>query len=403
MENPIAGKEILLGVSGSIAAYKAVELASRLTKQGAIVSTILTESATKFVNPISFQSVTGVKAFTEADLWGSEGHVTHIGLGHKADFYAIVPASANTIAKLANGIADNLLTVTALACHCPILIAPAMDAGMYDHIATQTNVKILKERGVHFIGPMPGHLASGLVGVGRMSEPQDVHARIRYLLSRSGTLAGKKILITAGGTQEAIDPVRRITNRSSGKQGVAVAQAALDAGAEVTLVIAPHHLTLPDGARVIDVTTAQQMYEAVMSNIENQDVLIMSAAVADFRPIENETKIKKRDGIPQIRLEQTEDILSSVSQRKQTDHLQVKIIGFAAESDQLLENAAKKVKEKQLDMIVANDISKPGAGFSGDTNQVSLIMADGSIENHPLMQKSDVADLIIHKIITWYS
>jgi phosphopantothenoylcysteine decarboxylase / phosphopantothenate---cysteine ligase len=403
MENPIAGKEILLGVSGSIAAYKAIELASRLTKQGAIVSTILTESAAKFVNPISFQSVTGVKAYTEADLWGSEGHVTHIGLGHKADFYAIVPASANTMAKLANGIADNLLTVTALACHCPILIAPAMDAGMYDHIATQANVQTLKDRGIEFIGPMPGHLASGLVGVGRMSEPQDIHARIRYLLSRNGPLTGKKILITAGGTQEAIDPVRRITNRSSGKQGAAVAQAALDAGAEVTLVIAPHHITLPDGAKIIDVVTAQQMYNAVMDNIKTHDALVMSAAVADFRPIENETKIKKRDGIPQIVLEQTEDILASVSQYKQNENLRMQLIGFAAESDQLLENAAKKVKEKHLDMIVANDISKPGAGFAGDTNQVSFIMADGTIENHPLMQKSDVADLIIQKITTWSS
>ena len=401
MANPLQGKEILLGVTGSIAAYKAIELASRLTKQGAVVSAILTESATKFVSALSFQSVTGQKAYTEADLWGTEGHVTHIGLGHKADFYAIVPASANTIAKLANGLGDNLLTVTALACHCPMLIAPAMDAGMYDHVATQTNVATLKNRGVHFIGPMPGHLASGLVGVGRMAEPQDVHARIRYLISRNGALAGKKILVTAGGTQEAIDPVRRITNRSSGKQGLAVAQAALDAGAEVTLIMAPHHLTIPDGADVVDVVTAAEMYDAVISRIPNHDVLVMSAAVADFRPIQNATKIKKSQGIPALVLEETQDILQAVHQEKILKNLSVKVIGFAAESENLLAYAKDKMQKKGLDIMVANDISKTGAGFEGDTNQVTLIMSDGSLEEHPMMQKSEVADLIIQKISIW--
>ncbi len=401
MINPFQDKEILLGVTGSIAAYKAVELASRLTKQGAIVSAILTESATKFVSPLSFQSVTGQKAYTENELWGSEGHVTHIGLGHKADFYAIVPASANTLAKLAHGFGDNLLTVTALACHCPMLIAPAMDAGMYDHVATQTNVAILKERGVHFIGPMPGHLASGLVGVGRMAESQDVAARIRYLLSREGPLKGRKILITAGGTQEAIDPVRRITNRSSGKQGVAVAQAAADAGADVTLIIAPHHLTLPDQIKVMDVVSAKEMHDAVLSQIASHDILVMSAAVADFRPIQNETKIKKTNGIPDLVLELTEDILTAVHQAKVGQHLNLKVIGFAAESEQVIEYASQKVRNKGLDMIVANDISKPNTGFEGDTNQVAFILADGSIEHHPMMQKSDVAELIIQKIILW--
>ena len=403
MTNPFQDKQILLGVTGSIAAYKAVELASRLTKQGAIVSAILTESATKFITPLSFQSVTGVKAYTEEDLWGSEGHVTHIGLGHKADFYAIVPASANTMAKLAHGFGDNLLTVTALACHCPMLLAPAMDAGMYDHPATQANVSILKERGLHFIGPVPGHLASGLIGLGRMAEPVDVAARIRYLLSREGPLKGKKILITAGGTQEAIDPVRRITNRSSGKQGVAVARAAADAGAEVTLIISPHHLTLPDQIKVIDVVSASDMHAAVLDQIAFHDVLVMSAAVADFRPIQNETKIKKANGIPQLELELTEDILSAVHKAKESQRLNIKVIGFAAESEQVIEYASQKVRKKGLDMIVANDISKPNTGFEGDTNQVALILADGSIEHHPMMLKSDVAELIIQKIILWSS
>jgi phosphopantothenoylcysteine decarboxylase / phosphopantothenate---cysteine ligase len=403
MNNPFHGKEILLGVTGSIAAYKAVELASRLTKQGAIVSTILTESATKFVSPLSFQSVTGQKAYTEADLWGTEGHVTHIGLGHKADFYAIVPASANTIAKLAHGFGDNLLTVTALASHCPILLAPAMDAGMYDNAATQDNVTVLKSRGFHFIGPVPGHLASGLEGVGRMAEPQDVASRIRYLISRHGPLQGKNILITAGGTQEPIDPVRRITNRSSGKQGVAIAQAALDAGADVTLVIAPHHLILPDGAQVINVVTAAEMGDAVLQQIAFHDVLVMSAAVADFRPIQNETKIKKSNGIPSLILEETEDILKAVHQRKAAQNLSLIIIGFAAESENLLAYASEKVQAKGLDMIVANDILKPGAGFDGDTNQVTLIMADGRFEKYPIMPKIEVADLILQKILLWSS
>lgn len=403
MINPFQDKQILLGVTGSIAAYKAVELASRLTKQGAIVSAILTESATKFITPLSFQSVTGVKAYTEEDLWGSEGHVTHIGLGHKADFYAIVPASANTMAKLAHGFGDNLLTVTALACLCPILLAPAMDAGMYDHPTTQANVVLLKERGVHFIGPVPGHLASGLIGLGRMAEPVDVAARIRYLLSLEGPLKGKKVLITAGGTQEAIDPVRRITNRSSGKQGVAVAQAAADAGAEVTLIIAPHHLPLPDQIKVIDVISASDMQAAVLEQIASHDVLVMSAAVADFRPIQNETKIKKANGVPQLELELTEDILSAVQKAKESQLLNIKVIGFAAESEQVIEYASQKVHKKGLDMIVANDISKPNTGFEGDTNQVAIILADGSVEHHPMMLKSDVAELIIQKIILWSS
>jgi phosphopantothenoylcysteine decarboxylase/phosphopantothenate--cysteine ligase len=403
MTNPFQDKQILLGVTGSIAAYKAVELASRLTKQGAIVSTILTESATKFITPLSFQSVTGVKAYTENDLWGPEGHVTHIGLGHKADFYAIVPASANTLAKLAHGFGDNLLTVTALACHCPMLIAPAMDAGMYDHPATQANVTILKERGLHFIGPVPGHLASGLIGLGRMAEPVDVAARIRYLLSREGPLKGKKILVTAGGTQEAMDPVRRITNRSSGKQGIAVAQAAVDAGADVTLIIAPHCQTLPDQIKVISITSAKEMHTAVLQEVPTHDVLIMSAAVADFRPIQNKTKIKKSDGIPTLVLEETEDILKAVHELKVKQNLTIKVIGFAAESEQLITYATKKVHSKGLDMIVANDISKPQTGFDADTNQVSFILSDGSSESYPLMQKSDVADLIIQKVILWSS
>ena len=245
MTHPVENRHIVLGVTGSISAYKAAEIASRLKQAGALVDVILTQAATQFITPLTFQSVTGRKAYVEADLWGGEGHVTHIGLGHNADLLLIAPASANTLAKLAHGIGDNLLTVTALAAHCPLLIAPAMDAGMYSHPATQANVELLKQRGAIFIGPAEGHLASGLVGLGRLVEPQDILGQVRYLLSRNGPLKGVQVVVSAGGTQEAIDPVRLITNRSSGKQGYAVAQTALDYGAEVVLVSAPTALSAP--------------------------------------------------------------------------------------------------------------------------------------------------------------
>jgi len=257
MTHPLANKRILLGITGSIAAYKGADLASKLTQTGALVDVVLTESAEKFVSPLTFQSVTGRKAYTDADLWGGEGHVTHIGLGHAAELILIAPVSANTLARLAHGIGDNLLSVTVLASHCPLVLAPAMDAGMFDHPATQENVRILKDRGAIFIGPDEGHLASGLVGLGRFVEPSRILEQVRFILSRNGPLAGRKVVVTAGGTHEAIDPVRLITNRSSGKQGYAVAQAALDAGADVTLVTAPTVLTPPSGANVLSVKTAQ--------------------------------------------------------------------------------------------------------------------------------------------------
>ncbi|MHB1482816.1 MAG: bifunctional phosphopantothenoylcysteine decarboxylase/phosphopantothenate--cysteine ligase CoaBC, partial [Bellilinea sp.] len=252
MANPLAGKKVLLGVTGSIAAYKAAEIASQLTQIGAIVDVVLTESAVKFISPLTFQSLTGRKAFVDADLWGGEGHVTHVGLGRAADLLLIAPVSANTLARLAYGFGDNLLALTALASHCPMLLAPAMDVGMFEHPATQASVKILEQRGVHFIGPAEGYLASGLVGRGRMVEPLEVIGAARWLLSRKGPLAGKKVVVTAGGTQEPIDPVRLITNRSSGKQGHAIVQAAQDAGADVTL-ISTTNLTAPINTNLIHV------------------------------------------------------------------------------------------------------------------------------------------------------
>lgn len=278
------GKRILLGVTGSIACYKAADLASKLTQAGAEVDVILTAGALEFVRPLTFQSVTGRQAYTEEDLWGSRGHVTHIGLGHQADLFVIAPATANTIARLAHGMADNLLSLTALAARCPLLVAPAMDGGMYEHPATQANVDMLRSRGVRIAGPASGHLASGQTGLGRMLEPQELIGYIRQALAQDGPLAGRQVLVTAGGTQEAIDPVRFISNRSSGKQGYALAQAALDLGAQVTLISGPVSLAAPIGARRIDVRTAQQMEKAVLEHAQSADILLMAAAVADFRP-----------------------------------------------------------------------------------------------------------------------
>ena len=401
------GKRITLGVTGSIAVYKAADLASKLTQAGAQVDVIITGAAEKFVTPLTFQSVTGRRAYTDNDLWGNEAHVLHVGLGHAADLLVIAPCTANTIAKLAHGQADNLLTVTALAMRTPLLIAPAMDGGMYDHSATQENIETLKRRGVTFIGPAEGHLASGLSGVGRMLETAEILGHIRVLLGRNGPLDGKKVVITAGGTQEPIDPVRVITNRSSGKQGYALAQAALEMGAQVTLITTPTSLTPPVGAQVIKVETAKQMLESVLTESANSDALIMAAAVADFRPKDMaKDKIKKEGGIPQIMLEATEDILKTVAgQRRRPEQAEGTenecprvVVGFAAESRDLLENAAYKLKSKGLDFIAANDISASGAGFAVDTNRVTLLFADGRREALPLMSKMEVAEVILGRV-----
>ena len=402
MSNPLENKHILLGITGSIAAYKGAELASKLTQAGADVNVLLTSSAEKFVSPLTYQSLTGNKCFTDADLWGGEGHIVHVQLGRTTDLMLIAPASANTIAKLAHGIADNLVSITALAARCPLVIVPAMDAGMFTHPATQENVKILHSRGVTFIGPEEGHLASGLEGRGRMTEPQELVNQVRWILSQGGPLTGRKIVVTAGGTQEAIDPVRVIGNRSSGKQGYAIAQAALDCGAKVTLITTPTALPIPFGAQVVQVQTAEEMRKAVLANIPEALVLIMTAAVADFRPIHpQEEKIKKEKGLKEIQLENTTDILLEVANKKPKINPGLRVIGFAAESQDILKNAQKKLESKHLDIIAVNDITSPVAGFGTDTNKVSLLFANGSSEDLPLMKKSEVAEKIIQTLINW--
>ena len=400
MITPFHKKRIVLGVTGSIAAYKAADLASKLAQNGAQVDVILTQAALNFVSTLTFQSITGRPAFTDQDLWGSQGHVQHIGLAHAADLVVIAPVTANTIAKLAHGIADNLLTVTSLAAKCPLMIAPAMDGGMYSHPATQTNLEILQTREVSIIGPVEGHLASGLSGIGRMVEPVEILGQIRYTLARPGTFNGKKVVITAGSTFEPIDPVRGLTNRSTGKQGYALAQAALDRGADVVLISGPTNLSTPTGATRINIQTAEEMKDKVLEVLPGSTALIMAAAVADFRPSEAKSaKVKKAAGVPDIQLESTPDILSLILKEKENNGYPQISVGFAAESNDLLSNARRKLDQKQLDLIVANDISAPDAGFAVDTNRVTILDAGGGEEVLPLLSKTEVAQFVIERVI----
>jgi phosphopantothenoylcysteine decarboxylase/phosphopantothenate--cysteine ligase len=313
----------------------------------------------------------------------------------------IAPATANTIAKLAHGQADNLITITALAARCPVLVAPAMDVGMYEHVATQANLALLNERGIRLIGPAEGRMASGLVGKGRLVEPDELLGHIRLALAQEGPLAGQKIVVTAGGTHELIDPVRFLANRSSGKQGFALAQAALDRGAEVILITGPVHLPTPVGTVQIDVVSAAEMREATLAECKDADGLLMAAAVADFRPSQpGKKKFKRCEGVPKIQLAPTEDILENVQeQRKKTGHPTV-IVGFAAESEDLVKNAKGKLEEKGLTLIAANDITATDAGFAVDTNRVTLIDREGGVQELPLMSKVEVAEIVLERAVT---
>lgn len=400
MGNPIHSKRILLGLTGSIACYKGVDLASKLSQMGALVDTLLTQSAQQFISQLTMQSVTGRRAYTDSDLWGSEGHVLHIGLAHNADLLVVAPATANTLAKMAQGLADNLLSVTALAARCPVLVAPAMDGGMYSHPATQANLETLRGRGVILLGPVEGHLASGQSGLGRMVEPAELVGHIRWVLARGGPLEARKIVVTAGGTQEPIDPVRVISNRSSGKQGFALAQAALDLGAEVDLITGPVDLDAPVGARRVNVRTTEEMLSAVRESTIRADALLMAAAVADFKPsLSSDQKIKKESGPPLVELVPTSDILRDIAEQKSKTGYPKITVGFAAESQKLIEYAGVKLASKRLDFIVANDITAGDAGFAADTNRVSLLDAQGEIENLPLMSKYEVAEAVLERVL----
>ncbi|UCC85623.1 MAG: bifunctional phosphopantothenoylcysteine decarboxylase/phosphopantothenate--cysteine ligase CoaBC [Anaerolineales bacterium] len=397
-------KRVLLGVTGGVAAYKAAILASRLTQVGVAVDVVLTEAATRFVAPLTFQAVTQRPVYTdlfelEVDPGSGELSIPHIALAKAADLLLIAPATGNTLAKLAHGIADNLLTNIALATPAPLLIAPAMESDMWAHPATQTNVATLTERGVTVVGPTAGHLASGAEGVGRMSEPAEILEMARVVLGQAGDLEQRRVVVSAGGTREAIDPVRFISNRSSGKMGYALALAARDRGAQVTLVTAPTSLSDPVGLKTVQVESAAQMRDAILAASSDADALVMAAAVSDYRPIEPaHQKIKKGEEGLTLQLSRTPDILAEMARLRELGRGPKIVVGFAAETQDLLVNARDKLQRKRLDLIAANDVSAADAGFSVDTNRVTLLSADGTVDALPLMSKEEVADEIWDRV-----
>ena len=391
-QSVLQDKNIVLGVTGSIACYKALDLTSKLAQQGAQVDVILTADAAKFVTPLAFRSLSHRPVVTDMFDMQSELAVEHVALAKRADILAVAPATAHTLARLAQGLADDALTATALATEAPLLLAPAMDAHMWDHPATQHNINLLKERGAFLVGPAPGRLASGLIGMGRLAEPTEILGQIQAVLGRKGDLAGRTVVISAGGTREPVDPVRVITNRSSGKMGYALAEAARDRGARVVLVTTVQGLPDPAAVEVLRVETADQMKQAVLNATSQADALIMAAAVADYRPASIATsKVKKSANEWTIDLEKTDDILALATQP-------LVRVGFAAESNDLLENAKAKVAEKNLDLIVANDVTAEGSGFGADTNKVLLIQPNNQVEDLPLMSKQEVAHQILDRV-----
>ena len=394
MPSPLNNKRVVLGVTGSIACYKAADLASKLVQSGALVDVVLTSAATQFVSKLTFRSITHRSVFTDLYSPESELSINHVALAETADIIIVAPTTANTIAKIANGISDDVLTTTILATRAPIIIAPAMDANMFDNAATQANVTKLVTRGVFIAGPANGRLASGLIGQGRMVEPSDIISSANMILGKDGDLSGKKIVVSAGGTEEAIDPVRNITNRSSGKMGYAIAEAARDRGAIVSLVAAPNTLPKPVGILVTKIQSTEEMKKVIDTECDGADALIMAAAVADWRPLEKlDSKAKKSTSDTwSLKLVKNPDIIASIK----NDSL-IKV-GFAAESEDLIENSKVKIKSKNLDFIVANDITAKDSGFSVDTNKVTIIHSNGNIESLPLMSKYDVAHSILDRV-----
>jgi len=387
------GKTVVLGVTGSIAAYKAVDIASKLTQRGMGVDVVMTRAAMEFVTPLSFRAVTHRPVVT--DMWelSSEFSVEHVALAERADVVLVAPATANTIAKMAAGIADEMLTCTILATRAPVIVAPAMDAGMYSNAATQENLGRLRSRGFTIIGPAQGRLASGLVGMGRLVEPEEVVAAVCEALAREGDLAEKQVVVSAGGTREPIDFVRFVGNRSSGRMGYAVAEAARDRGAVVTLITSAVEIPPPLGVDVMRVETALEMRDAVLKASAAADVLIMAAAVADYRPAEvAESKIRRESESLTLELVKTPDILSEVG----GDVLKV---GFAAETGDVIERARAKLASKDLDLIAANDVTGEDSGFGSETNRVTLIDRDGNVEELPLMPKYEVAHRILDRVV----
>lgn len=391
----LSGKNVVLGVTGSIAAYKIANLTSALVKLHADVTVIMTKNATNFINPITFETLTGNKCLVDTFDRNFQYSVEHVSLAKKTDLFLVAPASANVIGKLAHGIADDMLTTTILACRCPKLVSPAMNTNMYENPIVQDNLKKLEHYGFEVIDPASGYLACGDTGAGKMPEPETLLSYILRELACEKDLAGKKVLVTAGPTQEKIDPVRYITNHSTGKMGYAIAEDCMRRGAEVTLVTGPVALTPPPFVHVIPVVSAADMAQAVKGSADQQDIIIKAAAVADYRPIDPaDEKVKKKDGEASLSLERTEDILSYLGEHKREGQF---ICGFSMETEHMLENSRAKLLKKHADMIVANNLKTAGAGFGTDTNVVTIITAEDCRELE-LMSKADVAHEIVNCI-----
>lgn len=391
---PLEGREIVIGVTGGIAAYKAVEVVSRLKKLGAGLHVVMTREATEFVTELTFREISGQQV--ARDMWekAPQYHVEHIALARLADLVLVVPATANILAKAAAGLADDLLSTTLLATKAPVYYAPAMNTGMWEHPATQANLAVLRQRGAQIIEPASGPLACDAVGKGRLPEPEAIVGEVLEHFRKGQRLRGRKVLVTAGGTEEPLDPVRFLGNRSTGRMGYALAEAAAKAGAEAVLVSGPSALADPAGVRVLRVRTALEMQRAVQSE-SDADIIIGAAAVADYRPVETAPqKIKKRDGELTLRLVRNPDILAGLGAQKPAGQI---LIGFAAETTNVAEYAMKKLEKKNLDFIVANDVSQADAGFGVSTNRVQLFYRDGRTEQQPLMEKCDLAALILER------
>ena len=393
----LKGKTVLLGVTGGIAAYKAAALASSLVKLHADVEVVMTKNATQFVTPLTFEQLTGHRTMVDTFDRNFSHQVEHISLAERTDLVIVAPATANVCAKLAHGLADDMLTTTVLACRCPKLIAPAMNTNMFENQVTQDNLEILRRYGWDVIAPASGRLACGAVGAGKLPEPETLVQHILRYIALPHDLTGKKVLITAGPTQEALDPVRYLTNHSSGKMGYALAKMAMLRGAEVTLVSGPVSITPPPFVEVVPVVSAKDMFEAVTARAESVDFIFKAAAVADYTPANySDDKMKKKDGDLSIALERTQDILSWLGQHKRTGQV---VCGFSMETRDMLENSTAKLTKKNVDMICANNLKVQGAGFGVDTNVITLITKDGATQL-PLLSKEDAACAILDKAIT---
>lgn len=391
------GKTVVVGVSGGIAAYKAAGLCSALVKEGAEVHVIMTESATKFITPLTFESLVKTPVITDIFKEPDPAEISHIALADKADLFVVAPATANTIGKAAHGIGDDMLTTTLLATRSTVLFAPAMNVNMYNNPIVQDNIQRLRERGYLIAEPGEGPLACGYTGKGRLPEPEQLMDVIRAIFQQKMDMQGLRVLITAGGTRERIDPVRYISNDSSGKMGFALAEAAARRGADVTLLAANVQLAPPGKVRIVPVESAQEMYEQVLNRLPEQDVLIKAAAVADYRPITTAAnKIKKKEERITLELVRNPDILAEAGARKSAGQV---IVGFAAETDDLEANAQEKLIRKNADLIVANDVTAPGAGFATDTNIISMVRRDRPARSLPLMSKRETAERILDEIL----